>query len=121
MWYELEEYLNSKNIIVEKGILKVEYVDEYVLQIWFEENLDVSIYELDFFPIISSEGAGEVFKPLLSKDRFMQAVGKNNITWYDEETGDYNENAIDISPEAIKWFCKKYGKTIKRETVNSKL
>ncbi len=113
MWNELETYLNSENFVNEKGILKVEYVNEHVLQIWFEENLDVSIYELDFFPIISSEDAGEAFKPLLSKNRFMQAVGRNNITWYDEETGDYNENAIDISPEAIKWFCKKFGKVIK--------
>jgi hypothetical protein len=113
MWNELEAYLNSENIISEKGILKVEYIDEYVLQIWFEEDLDVSIYELDFLPIISSEGAGEAFKPLLNKNLFMQAVGRYNITWYDEETGDYNENAIDISPEAIKWFCKKIGKAIK--------
>jgi hypothetical protein len=113
MWNELETYLNSGNAVQEKGILKTEYIDEYVLQIWFEEDLDVSIYELDFLPILSSGESGEAFKPLLIIERFMQAVGRNNITWYDEETGEYNENAIDISPEAIKWFCNKLGKIIK--------
>ncbi|GAB2189808.1 hypothetical protein MAH1_14160 [Sessilibacter sp. MAH1] len=113
MWNELEAYLSSNNVIIEKGILKVEYIDGYILQIWFEEDLNVSIYNLDFLPIISSPDAGEVFNRLLNKNLFMQAVGRYNITWYDEETGEYNENAIDISPEAVKWFCKKFGKIIK--------
>ena len=113
MWKELESYLSSDRVAQEKGILKVEYIDGYKLQIWFEEDLDVSIFELDFLPIISSEGAGEAFQPLLKQEWFMQAVGRYNITWYDQETGDYNENAIDISPEAIRWFCCKLGKPIK--------
>ncbi len=29
----------------EKGLLKAEYVRDYVLRLWFEEDLDVSIYE----------------------------------------------------------------------------
>ncbi|GAB2198503.1 hypothetical protein [Sessilibacter sp. MAH4] len=121
MWNELEAYLSSNNVIIEKGILKVEYIDEYILQIWFEEKLNVSIYNLDFLPIISSPDAGEVFNRLLNKNLFMQAVGRYNITWYDEETAEYNENAIDISPEAVKWFCKKFGKLIKINNEKHKL
>jgi len=34
----------------EKGLLKAEYVRDYVLRLWFEEDMDVSIYELDFYP-----------------------------------------------------------------------
>ena len=29
----------------EKGLLKAEYVRDYVLRLWFEEYMDVSIYE----------------------------------------------------------------------------
>ncbi len=37
----------------EKGLLKAEYVRDYVLRLWFEDVLDVSIYELDFFPLLN--------------------------------------------------------------------
>ena len=36
----------------ERGLLKVEYVTDYLLRLWFEEELDVSIYELDFRPLL---------------------------------------------------------------------
>ena len=35
----------------ERGVLKAEYLTHFVLRVWFEEDLDVSIYELDFRPL----------------------------------------------------------------------
>jgi len=113
MWKALETHLHSPNFVPEKGILKAEYLEEYILEIWFEEDKDVSIYKLDFFPILSTEDSGKAFKPLLDKEWFSQVVGRNNLTWFDPDSGDYNENAIDISAEATKWFCKKYEIVIK--------
>lgn len=113
MWNKLNKHLNSPDIIPEKGILKAEYIKDYSLQIWFEENKDVSIYELDFAPILSSLGSGDAFKPLLDEIRFKEVIGRYNLTWLDPKTGKYNENAIDISPEAIKWFCVNFGKVIR--------
>ncbi|MCB2262927.1 MAG: hypothetical protein LGR52_08325 [Candidatus Thiosymbion ectosymbiont of Robbea hypermnestra] len=114
MWSELETYLDSPSCIPEKGILKVEHLGEYKLEIWFEESKDVSVYELDFLPLLREEGSGEAFRPLLNRERFSQVVGRYNLTWFDSDTGEYNENAIDISPEAIKWFCNKFGKLVKK-------
>jgi hypothetical protein len=31
----------------EKGLLKAEYVKDYILRLWFEEELDVSILAID--------------------------------------------------------------------------
>jgi hypothetical protein len=32
--------------------------------------------------------------------RIRQVVGHNRLPWNDPETGDYNENSVDIAPEA---------------------
>ena len=53
-----------------KGLLKAEYVRDYVLRLWFGEDMDVSIYELNFYPLIVEENPGEVFLPLRDKERF---------------------------------------------------
>lgn len=113
MWKDLGKYLNSGEIVPEKGILKAKHLTNHCIEIWFEEERDVSIFELDFLPILSEGDAGEAMRPLLDVKRIAQVVGRYNLTWYDPETGDYNEDAIDISPEAVKWFCLKYGKRVK--------
>ena len=48
----------------EKGLLKAEYVDGYVLRL---------------------------------------------LIWPNPETGGYDEQAIDIAPECIRFFCERYG------------
>ncbi len=53
----------------EKGLLKAEYLAEYVLRLWFEEELDVSIYELDFQPLLVDENPGGVFEMLKASAR----------------------------------------------------
>lgn len=45
----------------EKGLLKAEYVQDYVLRLWFDEELDVSIYELDFYPLTVEDNPGGCF------------------------------------------------------------
>jgi hypothetical protein len=97
----------------EKGLLKAEYVKDYILRLWFEEEMDVSIYELDFYPLIVEENPGEVLLPLRNKNRFQMVKGDYALVWLNPETGAYDEKAIDIAPECVRYFCENYGKQIK--------
>ena len=97
----------------EKGLIKAEYVRDYILRLWFEENLDVSIYELDFYPLMVEKNPGGVFLPLKDRERFRLVEGNYALIWLNPETGVYDEHAIDIAPECIRFFCEKYGKKIK--------
>ncbi len=81
MWGELETHLNSPDCILEKGILKAEHLGDYKLEIRFEGNKDVSIYELDFLPVLREEDSGKIFRSLLNKERFSRVVGRYNLTW----------------------------------------
>jgi hypothetical protein len=97
----------------EKGLLKAEYIKDYILQLWFEEEQDVSIYELDFYPLIEEENPGEVLLSLRDKKRFQAVKGDYALIWLNPETGNDDENAIDIAPECIRFFCENYGRKIK--------
>jgi len=97
----------------EKGLLKAEYIQDYVLRLWFEDDLDVSIYELDFYPLIVEENPGEVFLPLRDKEKFRFVKGDYSLIWLNPDTGSHDEGAIDIAPECIRFFCEKYGKKLK--------
>ncbi len=97
----------------EKGLLKVEYVADYILRLWFEEALDVSIYELDFYPLMVADNPGGVFAVLKDKERFSRVQGDYALIWLNPETGVYAEQAIDLAPECVRFFCEKYGKKLK--------
>ena len=97
----------------EKGLLKAEYVRDYRLRLWFEEEMDVTIYELDFGPLIIEDDPGEVFLPLRDKERFRLVEGDYALIWLNPETGAYDEQAIDMAPECIRFFCERYGKKLK--------
>lgn len=97
----------------EKGLLKAEYVRDYVLRLWFEEDLDVSIYELDFYPLIVEENPGEVLLPLREQRRFQFVEGNYALIWPNPETGAYDEKVIDVAPECIRFFCERYGRKLK--------
>jgi len=97
----------------EKGILKAEYVDGYTLRLWFEDDLDVSIYELDFYPLIVQNNPGGVFGVLQDRARFQIVRGEYALIWPNPETGAYDEQAIDLAPECVRFFCEKYGKAVK--------
>ena len=97
----------------ERGLVKAEYVRDYVLRLWFEEEMDVTIYELDFHSLIVAERPGEAFLPLRDKNRFRFVEGHYALVWPNPKTGAYDEKAIDIAPECIRFFCEKYGKKLK--------
>jgi len=97
----------------EKGLLKAEYLHDYVLRLWFEEDLDISIYELDFHPLFVDENPGGVFEALKSQARFQMVKGDYALIWLNPETAAYDETAVDLAPECVRFFCNKYGKRIK--------
>ncbi|HEX9973602.1 MAG TPA: hypothetical protein VGD14_16135 [bacterium] len=75
-WKEWHEHAKNEALWrghEEKGLLKAEYVRDFVLRLWFEDDLDVSIYELDFYPLIMEDDPGEVFLPLRDRERFRLA------------------------------------------------
>lgn len=112
-WYTLAQNETYWQNHEEKGLLKAEYINDYILQLWFEENLDVSIYELDFYALIIEDNPGGIFLSLKDKARFCLAKGNYALEWLNPETGAYDEQAIDIAPECIRFFCEKYGKKLK--------
>jgi hypothetical protein len=114
MWKKLDAYMESYSGH-ERGILKAKHLEDYVLEIWFEDDRDVSIYELDFSPLINSPEAG-VFAELKDKNWFSQVIGHYALTWNDPNTGESNENAIDMAPEAVRWLCSHHGRLIKAPT-----
>lgn len=97
----------------ERGLLKAEYVRDYVLRLWFEDEMDVSIYELDFYPLIVEENPGEALLPLRDQNRFRCVEGNYALIWPNPETGAYDERTVDIAPECVRFFCEKYGKRLK--------
>ena len=96
----------------ERGLLKAEHVKDYTLRLWFEDDLDVSIFELDFYPLIVEQNPGEVLLPLRDLERFRLVKGDYALVWPNPETSEYDEKAIDLAPECIRFFCEKYGKKI---------
>jgi hypothetical protein len=115
-WKEWEVVANDESLWrdrEEKGLLKAEYIGDYKLRLWFEEDLDVSIYELDFYSLIVEDNPGGVFEELKEKERFQLVEGDYALAWLNPETGLYDEQAIDIAPECIRFYCEKYGKKVK--------
>lgn len=97
----------------EKGLLKAEHIRDYILQLWFEEDLDVSIYELDFYPLLMEEHPGDVLLPLRDQKRFKMVKGDYTLTWLNPETGSDDRQAIALAPECIRFFCNNYGRKLK--------
>ena len=97
----------------EKGLLKAEHLDGHTLRLWFEEDLDVSIYELDFKPLLIEENPGGVFELLKDPERFQRVRGDYALIWPNPDTGAYDEQAIDLAPECVRFFCTRYGKQVK--------
>lgn len=97
----------------ERGLLKAEYLGEYVLRLWFEEELDVSIYDLDFYPLLIEEDPGEVLRSLRNQEYFATAQGHYSLNWFNPqanpEFGLVGEPTIDLAPECVRYFCQTYG------------
>ncbi|MBP7050393.1 MAG: hypothetical protein KBE65_05200 [Phycisphaerae bacterium] len=102
----------------EKGLLKAEHVSDYVLRLWFEDEMDVSIYDLDFRPLVVEDNPAGVFEALKDRERFQQVRGDYALIWPNPETGAYDERAIDIATECVRFFCERYGKPVKASARN---
>ena len=97
----------------EKGLLKAEYVGDYILRLWFQDEMDVSIYELDLYPLVVEDNPRGVFEALKDGERFKQVRGDYALIWPNPATGVYDEQAIDLAPECVRFFCERYGKPVK--------
>ena len=95
------------------GLPKAEYLHDFVLRLWFEEEMDVSIYELDFRPLFVDDNPSGVFESLRNPARFQHVEGDYALVWLNPKTGEYDEEAIDIAPESIRFFCERYGHKVK--------
>jgi len=95
----------------EKGLLKAEHIDNYRLRLWFEEELDVSIYELDFTSLIVEGNPGGMFSALKEKERFQNVLGDYALIWPDPEMNE--AKTVDLAPECVRFFCERYGKAVK--------
>lgn len=97
----------------ERGLLKAESLGGYVLRLWFEEVLDVAIYDLDFGPLLLEEDPGPALHPLKDLERFQMAKADYALIWLNPDTGAYDSTAIDLAPECVRFFCQQYGQLIK--------
>lgn len=116
LWDEWKTYANDESRwanITDRGLLKAEYLENYVLRLWFEEDLDVSIYDLDWKPLLVEETPGPALLPLRNLERFQFVKGDYALIWPNPESGAYDELAIDIAPECVKFFAEKQGALIK--------
>lgn len=96
----------------ERGLLKAEYIRGYVLRLWFEQELSVTIYELDFRPRFVTHNPGGVFRALTKQERFKHVLGNYSLIWLNPATGAYDEGAIDLAPECVRFFCERFGKQL---------
>lgn len=115
-WQEWQQYADNDDNWrnnEERGLLKAEYIRDFILRLWFEEALDVSIYELDFAPLFVAHNPGGTFAPLGNPSRFRLVEGNYSLNWLNPETGAYDETAIDLAPECVRFFCEKYGQKVK--------
>ncbi len=97
----------------EKGLLKAESLGEFRLRLWFEETLDVTIYDLDLYPLLFEEEPGAALLPLRDEERFQFVKGDYALVWPNPETGAYDGSAIDLAPECVRFFCERYGQLVK--------
>lgn len=119
-WSQWQKAADKQTLWVnhhEKGLLKAEHIKEYTLQLWFEELLDVTIYELDFYPLLFEDEPGPAFIPLQQVERFKQVYGQYALIWPNPENGAYDEQAIDLAPECVRFFCERYGRVLKASHV----
>jgi len=111
-WKEWNVIAQNENFWVnyeERGLLKAVHKKDYILELWFEDDLDVSIYELDFYQLLIEDDPGDIFLFLRNKELFKNVIGNYSLMWKktNEDTG------IDIAPECVRFFCERYGKLLK--------
>lgn len=112
-WAEFSEDERNWRNHEEKGLLKIGHVRDFMLRLWFEEEKDVSIYELDFHPLFVDRNPDGVVEALRDQERFSLVKDDYALVWLNPLTGQYDEKAINIAPECIRFFTEKYGRKVK--------
>jgi hypothetical protein len=115
-WQEWDDAANDETRWqnhIERGLLKAEYLYGYVLRLWFEEELDVAIYELDFYPLMVTGNRGGVFEVLKDQGRFSLVEGTYALIWPNPDSSVYDEGVIGLAPECVRFFCERYGKKVR--------
>ena len=56
---------------------------------------------------------GPVFLRLRDKEQIRLVEGDYALIWLNPETGAYDDKAVDVAPECIRFFCEKYGTKLK--------
>lgn len=56
---------------------------------------------------------GGVLQPLKDPERFKQVRGNYALIWPNPDTGACDEQAIDMAPECVRFFCERYGMPLK--------
>ncbi len=66
----------------------------------------MSIYDLDWRPLLLEENPGSVLLPLRELKRFQFVKGDYTLIWPNPETGEHDSAAIDIAPECVRFFLR---------------
>lgn len=124
LWDEWRKAARDENRWVgvhKKGLLKAEHLKDFTFRLWFEEELDVSIYDFNWQPFLLEEKLGSVLAPLRDIGRFRFVKGDYALLWPNPETGECDETAIDLAPECVRFFCERYGAIAKGKPRESEM
>lgn len=114
-WQEWIELANNESIWLdyeEPGLCEAQCLHDHVLRLSFADDPGIVVYELDFAPLFVEGNPGGVFQVLAERRRFRVVRGDYALVWPNPESGEYDEAAVDLAPECVRYFCEKYGTPI---------
>lgn len=117
-WQEWIELADNESVWLdyqEPGLCKAEHLHGHVLCLSFADGSEVAVYDLDFAPLFVDENPGGVFRALAQEARFCIVRGEYALIWPNPDSGAYDETAIDLAPECVRYFCETYGTAIATE------
>lgn len=114
-WQEWTELADNEALWLdyeESGLSEAEHLQNHVLRLTFADDSGASIFDLDWTPLFVDQNPGGVFQVLADERRFCIVRGEYALVWPNPDTGEYDETAIDLAPECVRYFCEKYGKPV---------
>ena len=111
-----ENWTNS----TEPGLTDVEYLHDFVLRLQFADGPGKPKFDLDFAPLMVTDNPGGVFAELKDVRRFRNVEADYALIWPDPVTHD-DSKAVDLAPECVRFFCRKYGRLVVSDNKRSKV
>ena len=114
-WQEWTELADNEALWLdyeETGLSKAEHLYDHGLRVTFADDSGVLIFDLDWEPLFVDQNPGGVFQVLADERRFSVVRGEYALVWPNPDNGEYDETAIDLAPECVRYFCEKYGKPV---------